>query len=330
MCAKTGALGTLELSQWLLRAVGYPASLRIAAAAVWHCSRVTSRCVTARITFWPSAATSTPSAFSRSATSFAVPSRASTSNQTRFVSTSRRDERQPRHVRDRLGDHLGVGVVLGQPVDVVVQRVQARGGEEAGLPHRRRRTACGCAGPCAIRSFGPSSAEPTGAPEPLAEADRDGVERARPTPPRGRRSRPSRSRGGRRRGASPARSSAPSSQIAWIASSGVDRAAAAVVRVLQADEPGADGVHVVRADLAFEVGDVEQPVVAVDRAAGDAAERRRAAGFPEVDVAGRFEEDFVLRPAVDADRDLVRHRARWDEQRRLLAEAAPRRGAPVR
>ena len=43
--------------------------------------------------------------------------------------------------------------------------------------------------------------------------------------------------------------------MARIASSGVDRPAAAVVGVLQADEPGADGVHVVRADLAFEVGD---------------------------------------------------------------------------
>ena len=100
----------------------------------------------------------------------------------------------------------------------------------------------------------------------------------------------------------------------------IDRPAAAIVGVLQADEPGVDGVHVVGADLALEVGDAQQAIAAVDRPAGDAAERRRAAGFPEADVAGRFEEDFVLRSAVDADRDLVRHRSRWDEEAGFLAE----------
>ena len=40
-------------------------------------------------------------------------------------------------------------------------------------------------------------------------------------------------------------------------------------------------------------------------------------------MAGRFEEDFVLRSAVDADRDLVRHRARWDEQRRPPCRTGP-------
>ena len=69
--------------------------------------------------------------------------------------------------RERLGQPAGPGVVVGQPLDVVGQRVPAGRGEDAGLAHaaahpladhpRRARSAR------AVET----TTEPTGAPRPL-------------------------------------------------------------------------------------------------------------------------------------------------------------------
>ena len=77
---------------------------------------------------------------------------------------------------------------------------------------------------------------------------------------------------------------------------------------------------VVGADLAVELRHVEDAVVALDAAAGDAAEHRGPAGLVVVDVAGRLAEQLVARLGVGLDGDLVAHRARRHEQSRLLAE----------
>ena len=87
-----------------------------------------------------------------------------------------------------------------------------------------------------------------------------------------------------------------------------------------ADEPRAHRVLVVWPNLFLKVGHIEQAESAVDGAARHAAERCRTAGFPQVNVAGRFEKDFILRPAMNANRDLVRHSAGGHEQPGFLAE----------
>ena len=53
---------------------------------------------------------------------------------TKFVSTLLRRARAPSASRAR------AGVVVGEPVDVVVERVERGGGDHAGLPHARRRS----------------------------------------------------------------------------------------------------------------------------------------------------------------------------------------------
>ena len=101
----------------------------------------------------------------------------------------------------RLGEEPGVLVVVGQPLDVVVEGVQPRRRQHADLPHaaaeplaphprlgdRRRRC--------------PTTSEPTGAPSPLLRQTASTSAHARRTPRAGCRSRRARSRSGRRRGA---------------------------------------------------------------------------------------------------------------------------------
>ena len=108
----------------------------------------------------------------------------------------------------------------------------------------------------------------------------------------------------------------------------IDPAAAAVVRVFQADQARPDQVVVVRPDLVGQLAHVEDAVVAVERAAGDAAEHGGAAGLVVVDVAVGVAEQLVAGLRVDLDADLVGHRARRHEQGGLLAEQGRRRVLP--
>ena len=101
---------------------------------------------------------------------------------------------------------------------------------------------------------------------------------------------------------------------------GIDASAAAVVRVLQADQPRAYLMIVVRPNLVLQLRHVEDAVIAVERPAGDAAEHRRAAGLVVVNVAIDIAEQLVAGLRVRLDADLVRHGARRHEQGRFLAE----------
>ena len=101
----------------------------------------------------------------------------------------------------------------------------------------------------------------------------------------------------------------------------VNPAAAAVVGVLQADQPRAHVMGVVRgADRAGDVFEAEDAAVALEGPRGHAREPSDSAGFPDVDVRGRRAEQLVARLRVDADADLVGHRPGRNEHRRFLAE----------
>src|SRR4051812_41185707 len=65
---------------------------------------------------------------------------------------------------------------------------------------------------------------------------------------------------------------------------GVDPAATAVVRVLQADEPGAHQVVVHWPDLVLQLAHVEDAIVTFDRATGDTAEDGGTSCLEVVDV----------------------------------------------
>src|SRR5437016_504666 len=79
--------------------------------------------------------------------------------------------------------------------------------------------------------------------------------------------------------------------------------AAAVVRVLEAHQARARVVLVVGPDLVAELRYVENAEVAVDRAAGHAAQSRRRPGFPDVDVRRRIADELVAGTRVQANRD---------------------------
>src|SRR5262249_10194281 len=101
---------------------------------------------------------------------------------------------------------------------------------------------------------------------------------------------------------------------------GKNAPAAAIVRVLQADKARADQASIKRPHLAVELGDIEDAVIALDGATGDAAEHGGAARFKVVNMASRLAQKFVAGLRVRLDAGLVRHRARGQEQGCLLAE----------
>ena len=93
------------------------------------------------------------------------------------------------------------------------------------------------------------------------------------------------------------------------------------MRVLQTDEPRARRVVIVNGPNAVdELLERQHAAVAFDRLRRHAEELAVRALLVVVDVAIGFAEEFVARPAVDADPELVAHRARGNEQGRFLAE----------
>ena len=99
-----------------------------------------------------------------------------------------------------------------------------------------------------------------------------------------------------------------------------DLAAAAVVRVLEADNPRAREVRVVRVDRRRDRLGPEDAAGALDRLHGQARERRRASRLVAEDVRPGLGDDLVSGLGREPERDLVRHRRGRDEHGRLLPE----------
>ena len=239
-------------------------------AACWTCSRETSRCVTARmrcgaVAFIQHAFVAEPRAERGGRAELGVDFE---DHDVRVDDL--RIELQAGRCADRFGEDAGVGVVFGQAVDVVLERVERAGGDDAGLPHaaaERFAMAAGLADQIGRAAEGGADRRT----EAFGEADADGVEVAGPI-------------GGRNAGGDDGVEQAGAVEVAGQAVVGgpaadfgdgvvrLDAAGAAVVRVLQADEPRADAVVVRRPDAAHQLLDVQHAVVAFDRLRGDAEE----------------------------------------------------------
>ena len=90
-------------------------------------------------------------------------------------------QRQPLRVLDRFGEELGFLVIFGEALDVIVERVDCRRGEDANLPHRAAQRFAMPAS--AIDRFARTTQRrPDGRAETLAEANADRVKML--TPPR--------------------------------------------------------------------------------------------------------------------------------------------------
>ena len=101
----------------------------------------------------------------------------------------------------------------------------------------------------------------------------------------------------------------------------VNPPAAAVVRVLQADQPGPDVMHVVRRpDGVAQVVERQQAAIPLERPRRHARQPGDPARFPDVDVRRRRAQQLVAGLRIDADADLVGHRARRNKHGRLLAK----------
>ena len=115
---------------------------------------------------------------------------------------------EPGQLGQPLGQAARVRVVVGEALAVVLERVQARRGEDAGLAHAAAEHLAEAVRARDAARAEPATTEPDRRAEPLREATRDGVERRAPAAPGRRRSPRPRSRGARRRGAGAARARA--------------------------------------------------------------------------------------------------------------------------
>jgi hypothetical protein len=226
--------------------------------------------------------------------------------------------------RQALGEPPRVVVILGEPRHVVVERVEAGRGEDAGLPHA---AAEALAEPARLEDevLRPGHEGAHRRAEPLREADGDERRVARVHLRRD---------AGRGGGVPEPRAVHVEVQAAAPrdlaegadALERVDRAAAAVVRVLDLDDARARVDVVGRPDQLLDGARVEEPALGGDRPRLHAPERSQRAGLERDAVGARVADDLVAGAGEDAERDLVRHRARRDEERRLLPEE---RGHPL-
>jgi len=99
-----------------------------------------------------------------------------------------------------------------------------------------------------------------------------------------------------------------------------DFAAAPVMGVLDADQPGAREVGVRRTQRRLDVRSAENAALAVQAAAHDPGQGGRAAAFVIVDVRVGIDEDFVARLGMGAHGQLVGHGAGGGVNGRLLAQ----------
>ena len=205
-----------------------------------------------------------------------------------------------------------------EPVDVVIERVEPGGGQHAGLAHRAAEH------PAVADERGDVVARARehradGAAEPLGERERDEVER------RGERRRVVAARRGRveqpgavevGRDAVLARGRADPLELGAVP----HEPALAVLRVLDLDERRRRVQQVVARVARGEERVGGEAPVRPDLGELDPADRRRRAGLVPHGVALGADDHVVARAAEELERELVGHRPRRDEQRRLLAE----------
>ncbi len=104
----------------------------------------------------------------------------------------------------------------------------------------------------------------------------------------------------------------------------IDGPAAAVVRVLQADQFGLDAVRVLRPDGRFDLLRIEQAPLPRDPVQLHAGQCGRRALFIADDVGAALDDHFVARPGLEPKRQLVGHDPGRHEQGCFLAEQGRR------
>ena len=84
--------------------------------------------------------------------------------------------------------------------------------------------------------------------------------------------------------------------------------------VLQTDEPSGEGVWIFRPDRHFNLSGVKDATICRDHMELHARQRGGSALLVPHDMGSTFDNDFVPRPGLDTDGQLVRHRAGWDKE----------------
>ena len=210
-------------------------------------------------------------------------------------------------------------MVLRKPVDVVVERVDAGGRHDPSLAHRASEEML-VAPRLRHALLRPRDDRSERAAEPFGEAERDRVELA----PVLRCRSPARDRGVHEPRAvemhrEPVRPGLGDHLLEM--PERPDPAAAAVVGVLDADEPGRRRVQVARwVDRLANVLGGEDPVLRHERLHHEPGMDRRAAELVAKDVRHLLGDHLVAGLRQRAERDLVRHRGSREEDRLLVAE----------
>ncbi len=101
---------------------------------------------------------------------------------------------------------------------------------------------------------------------------------------------------------------------------GEDPAAGPVVGIFQADQPGADEMQVDRPNQRKQLLRFDHAQVTVDRSGDDPGQLGEGGLFVIVDVRIAVAEELGPAVTMDANRDLIRHRAARHVDRRLLAQ----------
>ncbi len=100
----------------------------------------------------------------------------------------------------------------------------------------------------------------------------------------------------------------------------LDSPGAAIVRDLEGQHAGVGLMFAIGANQAGQLIEPQQAKVAFDRLDRDSAQLGISGLLVVENVAARLAQKFIARPAMQPDANLIRHRARRDQQRSLLAE----------
>ena len=210
-------------------------------------------------------------------------------------------------------------VILGEPVDVVVEGVDAGGRDDPGLAHRPAEQVLE-APRLHHQLVGARDQGPERAAEPLGEAQRRGVRMLGDL-------RGGDAEGGRCVQHPGAVEVEADPERAALVGDGddlgerPDPASRAVVRVLDRDDPRAGRVVVVpRPGQRPDHLGPEAAVRRRDRPRQQSGEHGRPTELRDHHVRVLFREQLVAGPAQDPERDLVRHRGRGHEHRLLVAQ----------
>ena len=218
-----------------------------------------------------------------------------------------------------LGEPAGALMVLGKALEVVVECVEARRGEDADLPHAAAEPLAQPVQGGKPRAGGRDERSRR-RPQAFAEADAHRVG-ARPVvgePGAGRDMRVPQARA-----VEVDREAGGAGRLRHRLHLGKrpHRSAAAVVRVLDGDGALPRVVRIVRSPQpTFERTDVEEPARSVERKELRAPQRGGGRSLVVEDVRAALADHLVAGAAEDAERNLVRHGAGRDEDRALLAE----------